>query len=156
MLLPQTISSPCFGPARGHSPTHSWLSYRNPSWALASFAWLVFGFSCLFHAFLASVTHHFSTTASEQMAAPAPTAHGWWTRSLPDLLPPLLYGPDPRCCSVPSISSSGTLAEPGGTREAQSHLPSALRQRLEQEGFLCFAQIGLFAVKHQSVTTDSR
>lgn len=85
MLLPQTISSPCFGPGCDHSPTPSWLSYRNPSWGLASFGRLVFSFRSLFNSFIASVTHDFSTPASEQTAAPAPTAHRWWT-----LLPPWL------------------------------------------------------------------
>lgn len=67
--------------------THSWLSYGNRGWGLASFGWLVFSFRCLFHAFIASVICDFPTTASEQMAAPAPTAHRWWTQ-----LPPWLAG----------------------------------------------------------------
>lgn len=74
----------------------------------------------------------------------------------PTLLLLWLWEAAPRGCFVPHISSSGSLAEPGGIREALSHLQPALRQLAEQEGFICFAQIELFATKHQSVATESR
>lgn len=59
------------------------------------FVCLSFGFGSLFHAFIASVSHRFSTTSPSEQ----------------NLLSPRLWEADPTCWSVLPVSSPGTLTD---------------------------------------------